>query len=163
MLENNLNYIINWFGRRPGLGVNSSLIFLCVKEKKPYVKNFRNIDFLPVKIKIHAWKNPKMCPWNILTTREKLQKSVRESDFLCVKKIKKRPKIRFTHTFDFHGKKKKAAPLNLRSYFPVPKYLVLLVFVCVICICDFRAWGESTFFICLARRGVVQGLKLSPR
>ena len=105
MLENNLNYIIIWFGNHPGLGVNSLLIFLCVKEKKPYVKVFRNIDFLPVKIKIHAWKNPKMCPWNILTAREKLQKSVRESDFLCVKNIKKRPKIRFTHTFDFHGKK----------------------------------------------------------
>ena len=42
----------------------------------------------------------------ILTAREKLQNSVRESDFLYVKKLEKRPKIRFTHTFDFHGEKK---------------------------------------------------------
>ena len=39
--------------------------------------------------------------------REKLQNIVRESDFLYVKKLDKRPKIRFTHTFDFHGKKKR--------------------------------------------------------
>ena len=40
------------------------------------------------------------------SAREKLQNSVRESDFLYVKKLKKRPKIRFTHTFDFHVEKK---------------------------------------------------------
>ena len=45
----------------------------------------------------------------ILTAREKSQNSVRESEFLYVKKLEKRPKIRFTHTFDFHGKKKNAA------------------------------------------------------
>ena len=46
----------------------------------------------------------------ILTAREKLQNSVRESDFLYVKKLEKRPKIRFTHTFDFHVAKKNTVP-----------------------------------------------------
>ena len=39
--------------------------------------------------------------------REESGKSVRESDFLCVKKLQKRPKKRFTHTFGFHAGKKK--------------------------------------------------------
>ena len=44
------------------------------------------------------------------TAREKLQKSVRESRFLYVKKLEKIPKNSFTHTFDFHvGKKKTLA------------------------------------------------------
>ena len=43
----------------------------------------------------------------MFTTRENLQKSVRESDFLSVKKLKNWPKNRFTHTFDFHAEKKK--------------------------------------------------------
>ena len=134
----------------------------CVKKRNPYVKIFKKIYFLPVKIKIHTWKNPKICWWKILLP-------VKSCKILCVKAIFctwknsiKGQKYVSRTLLIFTGKKN-AAPLNLRSYFPVPKYLVLLVFVCVICICDFRAWWESTFFICLARRGVVQGLKLSPR
>ena len=42
-------------------------------------------------------------------TREKCEKSVRESDFLSVKKFQKRQKKRFTHTFDFHAGKKNTA------------------------------------------------------
>ena len=90
--------------------------FYCVKKRNPYVKIFKNIYFLPVKIKIHTWKNSKMCPWKIWTVREKLQKSVRESDFLYVKKLEKRTKNSFTHTFDFHvGKKNTGSDRQRKS------------------------------------------------
>ena len=84
--------------------------FLHPWKKKPSVKIFENCSF-PSRAK----KKP---------TREKIRKSVREkfglpvksSKKVCVKatlpsvkKVEKRPKMAFTGTFDFHGKKKNAA------------------------------------------------------
>ena len=56
-----------------------------------------------------------MCPWKFWTIREKLQKSVRESDFLYVKKLEKRTKNSFTHTFYFHVGKKNTELDGVRS------------------------------------------------
>ena len=52
----------------------------CVKKRNPYVKIFKKIYFLPVKIKIHTWKNPKICWWKILLP-------VKSCKILCVKAI----------------------------------------------------------------------------
>ena len=54
--------------------------FYCVKKRNPYVKIFKKIYFLPVKIKIHTWKNPKMCPW-------KFWLPVKSCKIVCVKAI----------------------------------------------------------------------------
>ena len=40
-----------------------------------------------------------------LTIREKMEKSVHESDFSFREKIEKIPKMALTDTFDFHGEK----------------------------------------------------------
>ena len=82
--------------------------FFCTREKKIlFRENYQNFAIL--------------FPWKRKSIREKIQKCVRENfrlpvkmlekvcvkaTFPSVKKIKKRPKIAFTGTFDFHGKKK---------------------------------------------------------
>ena len=72
--------------------VDSTLVgflhFVPVKNETHTWKYSKNIHILPVKTKIHTWKNLPKCPWKIFTTRENLQKSVRESDFLSMKKLK---------------------------------------------------------------------------
>ena len=81
---------------------------------------------------LHPWKKKAIrenfrkllisFPWKKKPTREKIRKSVREkfwlpvksskkvcvkATFPSVKKVEKGPKMAFTGTFDFHGKKKK--------------------------------------------------------
>ena len=82
------------------------LYFVPVKNEMHTWKFSKNIYILPVKTKIHTWKNLSKCPWKFFSARENFQKSVRESDFLSVKKPKNWPKKSFTHTFDFHAGKK---------------------------------------------------------
>ena len=53
--------------------------FYCVK-KNPYVEIFKKIYFLSVEIKIHTWKNPKICPW-------KFWLPVKSYKIVCVKAI----------------------------------------------------------------------------
>ena len=71
--------------------------FFNVWKKNLFVKIFKIAIFSPWNLNFHKWKILK-------SAREKLQNSVRESDFFCGKKLKKGKK-RFTHTFDFHGEK----------------------------------------------------------
>ena len=75
---------------------------------------------LCVKLKTFAWKNPFLCAWKFkantwnfvkkstwknLSVREISVKTLREKRLLYVKKMKKRPKNRFTHTFFSRTKK----------------------------------------------------------
>ena len=97
------------------LGRAKFLDFFCPWKYESHTWKFsRIVDFPCVKKKSHAWKNHWKCPWKVRPFRENFQKSVRESDFLSVKKSKKSPKKSFTHTFDFHAGKKKrwAAKMN---------------------------------------------------
>ena len=48
----------------------------------------------------------KKSTWKTLPVRENFEKSVRETQLPYVKKVKKSPKNRFTHTFYFHVVKK---------------------------------------------------------
>ena len=73
------------------------------REKKMKIKSVRETK----KVSVKDAKISKKCPWNKKSVREKSEKNVRESNFLPWKKPKKRPKMAFTHTFGFHGKKKK--------------------------------------------------------
>ena len=76
---------------------------------------------LYVKIKTFAWKKSFLCAWKFTantwkfkkkstwksqTVREISEKSIREKRLPYVKKLKKSPKKRFTHTFYFHVQKK---------------------------------------------------------
>ena len=70
--------------------------------KKMKIKSVRETK----KVSVKDAKISKKCPWNKKSVREKSEKNVRESNFLPWKKPKKRPKMAFTHTFGFHGKKK---------------------------------------------------------
>ena len=54
----------------------------------------------------HTWQVFKKYPWSRRTVREIFIKFVRENHFLCVKKLKKNGKNRFTHTLFFHAEKK---------------------------------------------------------
>ena len=67
------------------------LEFLPVKNQNQCVKFFSKV---PVKMPKCPWKYLKKCAWKT---------------FLPVKKMKKRQKNRFTHTFYFHGEKKNTA------------------------------------------------------
>ena len=55
----------------------------------------------------NTWKVMKKSTWKTLPVRENFEKSVRETQLPYVKKVKKSPKNRFTHTFYFHVVKKK--------------------------------------------------------
>ena len=68
--------------------------------------------FLPVKMKIHPWKNPTMRPWKLLTARENLAKSVRESHFSFREKSPKKAENGFHGHFWFSREKKNADLLN---------------------------------------------------
>ena len=71
-----------------------------IREK--FLKSVRENFGLPVK----SWK--KVCVKASSLSVKKLEngpKSGREIGFLPVKKLKKWPKMAFTGTFDFHGKK----------------------------------------------------------
>ena len=66
-----------------------------------------NCSFPSREKKTHPWKNPKKCPWKILTAREKFEKSVRESDFPIREKSRKKAKKCFHGHFWFSREKKK--------------------------------------------------------
>ena len=66
-------------------------------------------NFCPWKWIYCPWKNQKKCPWKRKMGVKKLKngpKSGRENNKVPVKKSKKRPKMVFTGTFFFTGKKK---------------------------------------------------------
>ena len=80
------------------------------KEKSPREKNkkqksVRETKKVPVKIV----KISKKCPWKQKSVREESGKSVRESDFLCVKKTPKKAKNTFHAHFWFSRGKKTLA------------------------------------------------------
>ena len=90
---------------------------------KPFFLFFLS-EILCVKIKSLAWKKSFLCAWKFtpntwklkkkstwktLPVRENFEKSVRETQLPYVKKMKKSPKNRFTHTFYFHVVKKNTA------------------------------------------------------
>ena len=62
--------------------------------------------FTSVKIKIIPVKKSQKVSVKIGNAREKILKSAREMQKVTVKKTQKEPKMAFTGTFDFHGKKK---------------------------------------------------------
>ena len=61
------------------------------------------------KIKANAWIFVKKSTWKTPSVREISSKSLREKRLTYVKKMKKRPKNRFTHTIFFHVEKKNTA------------------------------------------------------
>ena len=61
------------------------------------------------KFTANTWKLKKMSTWKTQTVREISWISIREKRLPCVKKMKKSPKKRFTHTFYFHVGKKNTA------------------------------------------------------
>ena len=74
--------------------------------------------FLPVKKKIHPWKNPKVCPWKLLTARENVSKSVRESHSSFREKSQKKAENGFHGHFWFSREKKNAWRSDLhRGYY----------------------------------------------
>ena len=86
---------------------NGDSKFFTREKKKSLPENFKKIAIsstVHVKIKKPYVRNS--LPWKTGGAREELQKNVRESGFLSVKKVQKHPKLSFTHTFDFHAGKK---------------------------------------------------------
>ena len=92
----------------------------CFLYKKCFF--YYSSKILYVKIKTFAWKKSFLCAWKFTantwkfkkkstwksqTVREISEKSIREKRLPYVKKLKKSPKKRFTHTFYFHVQKKK--------------------------------------------------------
>ena len=86
---------------------------------------------LYVKIKTFAWKKSFLCAWKFTantwklkkkstwktqTVREISEKSIREKRLPYVKKLKKSPKKRFTHTFYFHVGKKTLLAIVARYF-----------------------------------------------
>ena len=76
----------------------NSFTYFYRENKKPYLKIFNNIDFLPVKIEIHMWKNSWMCPWKILTVHERC-KFVYVKAIFCACKNSRKALENFPHTF----------------------------------------------------------------
>ena len=91
-------------------------IFFCTREKKylPWKYLTFAISY-PWKRKSTRKKNENMRKWKLLTARENVEKSVRESHFSFREKVKKRPKMAFMSIFDFQGEKKRRS--NLMMYF----------------------------------------------
>ena len=109
--------------------INDQRTFPCKKKYGNFETGFIIIDpkFCTWKIKSLAWKKSFLCAWKftantwklkkkstwkIQTLRENFEKSVREKRLPYVKKMKKWPKKRFTHTFYFHVQKIKSLSLN---------------------------------------------------
>ena len=67
-------------------------------------------------MKIHPWKNQKMRPWKLWSAREKVEKSVRESDFSFREKSQKKAKKGFHGHFWFSREKKKRWPPPPNEY-----------------------------------------------
>ena len=95
------------------------------------------------KFTANTWKLAKKSTWKIQTVRESFEKSVREKRLPYVKKMKKWPKKRFTHTFYFHvGKKKHCIIFHLGDLWSHPPgskckalrlgvHLILLYFIMI--------------------------------
>ena len=62
------------------IGWNSGPFFIAWKKETLTWKFSKRSYFLPVKIKIHTWKNPKICPW-------KFWLPVKSCKIVCVKAI----------------------------------------------------------------------------
>ena len=89
---------------------------LCVKIKSlAWKKSF----LCAWKFTPNTWKLKKKSTWKTLPVRENFEKSVRETQLPYVKKMKKSPKNRFTHTFYFHVVKKNTAPPLHPQIFPL--------------------------------------------
>ena len=114
------------------LGGNTIFWYEWINDQRPCPRKKNTVTLKPfcfflseilcVKIKSLAWKKSFLCAWKFtpntwklkkkstwksLPVRENFGKSVREKQLPYVKKMKKTPKNRFTHTFYFHVVKKK--------------------------------------------------------
>ena len=91
----------------------SNIINLCSREKKTMRKNYRKLLISSREKKTDSWKNPKKCPWKLRTILEKVEKSVRESDFSIREKSQKKDKNGFHGHIWFSREKENARRLYL--------------------------------------------------
>ena len=111
------------FRKSSWLEISSRLVgildpFLLLEKKKP-IQNFQKNIFSSRENKNPYVKKPKICPRKILLP-------VKSYKIVCAKAIFctwKKAKIRFTHTFDFHGKKNAATKKTIKQRQPT-KYFV---------------------------------------
>ena len=101
-LQTFFNFVTIFFGIHRFLYYWSEI--LCVK-----IKTFawKNSFLLAWKLTANTWNLKKKSTWKNQTVREISEKSIREKRLPYVKKMKKWPKKRFTHTFFFSRRKKK--------------------------------------------------------